>query len=92
MEFKVTIEKLKKGWTVSIPAPDLNDAQEIVSELADATPSRGRDGAEAPKFEATLKRCEGGDYKVKVYKSKLSEATEFVTEMFKRFREEIEAA
>lgn len=90
--FKVGLEKLQRGWNVTVPAADKESALSLIDEIEDgATAENGGDGAEAPRFEVGLRRLKDGTYRVTVYQSKLSQAQAFIKERFQQYRDEVEA-
>ena len=89
--FKVGLEKLDKGWNVTVPVEGKEAAIDLLSEISEDVEASGGDGAEAPRFEAGLRRLKDGTYRVTVYQSKLSDAQAFIKERFQQYRDEVEA-
>lgn len=90
MKFKVIIEKLKKGWSLSLPVASERKGRELVRELQarDATPNIG--AKKLAKLKGSVKKI-GSAYHVVIYRSKLKHATELVKESFIRNRDTAEA-
>lgn len=80
MTFKASVEKLNKGWLVTVPVKDFESAQAIIEE-AQAVAS-----TEARRFQATMRRRTDGAYSVGIYKSTLKEAQAFILAEFKEFQ------
>lgn len=80
-QFKASVEKLEKGWSVSFTVPDFSEAQEVIEELHE-------ESGEDRKFDACSKKNSDGTYSVKVYQSKLSQAQALIKEMFLKYRDD----
>lgn len=90
MKFHVALDKLDKGWSLTLPMQSQKQGKAFIAEM------QRRDKSESNYDDAQMKRRRGSLIKVKkalgvkIYRSTLKGCTGLVNEMFSSYREAME--
>lgn len=87
MKFKVTIEKLKKGWMFTLPVDSQRKGRILITELQDRDKENGEKPVKLAKLKGVVEKV-GSSYFVAIYRSKLKQGQELVKELYIRARRE----
>lgn len=90
MKFKVTIEKLKKGWMFVLPVESERKGKEFIREVQLRDNVNGVSPKKLLKLKGVLKK-NGSVRVVHLYRSKLKQGSELVKQLFINFRDQAEA-
>ncbi len=87
MKFKVTVEKLKKGWNFTLPVASERKGRALILDLHRQDAADGHEGKKLAKLKGVLKK-NGSARAVSLYRSKLSDGQAIVKERFIEARRE----